>query len=412
MLLGGIMGVLSALLAVGERERITDSIWDTSRLLVTEGVLGPDEGCSGAPTGADSARDLPADDDEMMTPRIRGVIYDAGTVFARGQRPTRRRLDERVMRREVEVIRDELHATHVRVVASEPGRLDTVAAAVAEAGLGVWYSPAIFDYDPAETTRKTVAMAGHAEALRRHLGGQVTFVAGAEATLFVRGLVPGKRLTDRFARVKADPSLLRSGDLARYLTTLAAELRPVFGGPITYASLSFEQPDWRSFDVVGVDHYRDDRVKDRYLKMLEPHLATGLPVVVSEVGMRTYAGASASGALGFGITDTPSFVLHQLFGRLVRVRNKPGYVRDEAGQASELAETLSILEGSAVAGWFVASFSTPDTLYDNDPRFDRDMDGMSLVKGLPDGIESQRWPGERWEAKTAFDVVAGHYGNP
>ncbi|HTX01525.1 MAG TPA: hypothetical protein VMD59_22260 [Acidimicrobiales bacterium] len=347
-----------------------------------------------------------------MTARIRGVLYDAGTVFGRGQRPTRRHLDERVMRRELEVIRDELHATHVRVVASDPGRLGTVATGVAEAGLGLWYSPAVFDCDPVETTRRTVAMAGHAEALRRRHGGQVTFVAGSESTLFVRGLVPGRRLTDRFARIKADPSLLGSGDLARYLTALAAELRPVFGGPLTYASLSFEQPDWRSFDIVGVDHYRDDRVKDRYLEMLEPHLATGLPVVASEVGMRTYAGASASGALGFGITDITSFVLHQLFGRRVRVRNKPGYVRDEAGQAGELDETLSILEGSAVAGWFLASFSAPDTCYDDDPRSDRDMDGMSLVKGLPDGMESQRWPGERYDAKAAFDVVARHYAKP
>jgi hypothetical protein len=36
---------------------------------------------------------------------------------------------------------------------------------------------------------------------------------------------------------------------------------------------------------------------------------------------------------------------------------------------------------------------------------------MSLVKGLPDGIESQRWPGERYDAKSAFDVVADHYAN-
>jgi hypothetical protein len=72
-------------------------------------------------------------------------------------------------------------------------------------------------------------------------------------------------------------------------------------------------------------------------------------------------------------------VLHQLFGRLVRVRNKPGYVRDEAVQAGELDETLSVLEGSDVPGWFLASFSAPDTCYD---------------------------------AKPAFDVVAGHYASP
>lgn len=67
----------------------------------------------------------------------------------------------------------------------------------------------------------------------------------------------------------------------------------MFEGPFTYASLSFEQPDWQCFDIVGVDHYRDARVKNHYLQMLEPHLATGLPDVVTEVGMRTYAGASA-----------------------------------------------------------------------------------------------------------------------
>ena len=92
------------------------------------------------PTGAGRARDLAADDDdddEEGDSSDPGSDYDAGTVFGRGQRPTRRHLDERVMRRELDVIRDELHATHVRVVASDPARLDTVAAAVAEARLGL-----------------------------------------------------------------------------------------------------------------------------------------------------------------------------------------------------------------------------------------------------------------------------------
>ena len=174
-----------------------------------------------------------------------------------------------------------------------------------EAGLGLWYSPAVFDYDRAETTRRTVAMAGHAEALRRRMGGQVTFVGGSEATLFVRGLVPGKRLTDRFAAHQGRPVAAprrRPGPLPHRARCRTA---PRFRRALTYASLSFEQPDWRSFDIVGVDHYRDDRVRDRYLEMLEPHLATGLPVVVSEVG-RTYAGASASGALRFGSPTPPA----------------------------------------------------------------------------------------------------------
>lgn len=40
------------------------------------------------------------------------------------------------------------------------------------------------------------------------------------------------------------------------------------------------------------------------------------------------------------------------------------------------------------------------------------VDGMSLVKRLPHGMESQRWPGERYDAEAAFDIVAAHYGNP
>ena len=37
--------------------------------------------------------------------------------------------------------------------------------------------------------------------------------------------------------------------------------------------------------------------------MLEPHSATGRPVIVTEFGMRTYRDADTSGALGFGVTD-------------------------------------------------------------------------------------------------------------
>jgi hypothetical protein len=51
-------------------------------------------------------------------------------------------------------------------------------------------------------------------------------------------------------------------------------------------------------------------------------------------------------------------------------------------------------------------------LLHDDARYDRDMDSMSLVKGLPDGMSSQPWPAERYAAKAAFDVVAGDYANP
>ena len=81
-------------------------------------------------------------------------------------------------------------------------------------------------------------------------------------------------------------------------------VRAAFAGPLIYGSLTFEQVDWEPFDYVGVDHYREARTKDRYVEMLQPFLATGKPVIVTEFGMRTYRGAESSGALGFGVTDT------------------------------------------------------------------------------------------------------------
>jgi len=60
----------------------------------------------------------------------RGVHYDTGTVF-RGQGyaiSTRRRaLDMAVVRRELEIIRDDLHANAVRIVGSDVKRLTDVA---------------------------------------------------------------------------------------------------------------------------------------------------------------------------------------------------------------------------------------------------------------------------------------------
>ena len=89
-------------------------------------------------------------------------------------------------------------------------------------------------------------------------------------------------------------------------------MRKVFGSNVSHASLPFEAVDWSLFDLVGVGHYREAHIKDRYTDILRPLFAHGKPVVVTEFGMRTYRGADASGALGFGIIDNQSVFRHQL----------------------------------------------------------------------------------------------------
>jgi hypothetical protein len=349
-----------------------------------------------------------------------GVHYDTGTVFrgpgvagkALYAMSTRRKPpDTAVVRRELAIIRDDLHANAVRIVGSDVGRLTAVTEIALGLGLEVWFSPAFFEYSPDETAARLVAAAGEAAPLEAAHPGRVVFVAGGELTLFMPGILPGKGITGRLQGLKRDPSQLRNGKLDAYLAAVVSSLRAAFAGPLTYASLAFEQVDWGPFDYVGVDHYREARTKDRYIEKLEPFLATGKPVIVTEFGMRTFGGAESSGALGFGVADGKRAWLHTwpVIGRFVRPRLNGPYQRDEAMQARELADTLDELERAGVAGALLSTFATPEACTDDDPRYDLDMDSMSLVKALPGGRRGTVYPDMPWEPKEAFAAVARHF---
>lgn len=344
----------------------------------------------------------------------KGVHYDTGTTFrGPGYAISTRRadLDMSVVRRELEIIRDDLQANAVRVGGSDVARMTATTEAALGLGLEVWFSPAYFEYPPAETTSRLVAAARAVSALEEAHPGRVIFVTGFELTLFMPGLIPGQSIESRLAALKTDPSLLHNGSLDDYLAGLAAALRGAFAGPLIYASLTFEQVDWSPFDYVGVDHYREARTKDRYVEMLQPYLSTGQPVIVTEFGMRTFRGAESSGALGFGVIDTTRLYLHTrpVIGRFFRPRLNGIYERDEAMQARELAETLDDLERAGVAGALVSTFSTPQSFTNDDPRYDLDMDSMSLVKSLPGGRHGTAYPDMTWEPKESFSVVSRHF---
>ena len=349
--------------------------------------------------------------------RHRGVHYDTGTIFrGPGYSIATRRgsLDLSVVRRELQIIRDDLHANAVRVVGSHVDRLISVARLALDLGLEVWLSPSFFEYSASVTAARTVEAARAVAPLGAAYPGRVVIIVGAELTLFMKGLVAGRSVADRLENLRGDPSRLANGRLDEYLASLVPAVRAVFDGPLTYASLLFERVDWTPFDYVGVDHYRDVRTADRYLDVLEPLLATGRPVIVTEFGRRTFAGAESSGALGFGITDSIRLWLHTrpVVGRLVRSRVRAGYQRDEDVQARELDETLAALEQSGVAGALLSTFVTPEARTDDDPRYDLDMDSLSLVASLPTRHHGTAYPDMSWEPKKSFAVVARHFGAP
>lgn len=348
--------------------------------------------------------------------RRRGVIYDTGTVFSGpGYKiPTRPTLDVATAERELQIARDDLHCNTVRLGGSYPDRLVRVAGRALALGLEVWLSPALFGRPPGETLRHFVSAAEQAERLRQQHPDRVVLVMGAELTLMMRGIVPGRDFAERTREAIAR---VREGDggandrLGEFLGRASAAVRAVYRGPLTYASLIWEDVDWNRFDIIGVDHYRDSRTKDRYAAMLEPLLTRGKPVVVTEFGMRTYQGAaSGGGELGFGIFDLKSVFLHQLplVGRFIRERLNGDYVRDEAMQARELTETLAILNAAGVDGAFVAEFVTAGATTSGQPRYDLDMNAFSLVKTYHHG-KGATYPDMSWEPKQSFSAVADFY---
>jgi hypothetical protein len=192
-----------------------------------------------------------------------------------------------------------------------------------------------------------------------------------------------------------------------YLTRAAADVRRVYGGKITYASLIWEQVEWSLVDAVGVDHYWDERIKDRYTDMLNPLLATGNPVVVTEFGFRTYWGVDKAGAVGLGNADSKTLFLHQLplVGRFIRLRLKVVHERDEGLQARGLRTLLGLVDDAGECPTFV----TPVFPYNDNPLYDLDRDNFSLVKSYTGKRHDTTYPEMPWEPKEAFQVVADYY---
>src|SRR6476619_7546356 len=69
----------------------------------------------------------------------KGINFDTG--FLHKGTSTREPFDLVVVRREMQIIRDDLHCTAVRITGGDPDRLEIAARLAADAGLEVWFCP-------------------------------------------------------------------------------------------------------------------------------------------------------------------------------------------------------------------------------------------------------------------------------
>jgi hypothetical protein len=340
-----------------------------------------------------------------------GVLYDVGRVMGGNWRPD---YAPDVVRRELGIIRRDLHCNAVKPCGKDIGRLVVAAEAALRLGLEVWFCPELWNKRPDTTLAYVRSAAVAAERLRARHPDRVVFSVGTELTFFMQGIVPG-RTYNRRTRLPALRATVRAGahnaPLNAFLVRATAAVRPVFRGPITYASLPWEQVDWSLFDIVGIDHFWMERLSDRYLDTLHPLFRFGKPVVITEFGFRTFTGAEKMGAMGPWNVNFASLILHSLplAGRLVRPQVNVVRERNESLQARSLVNQLTLLESAGVDGAFVFQFVQPLNPYSDDPRHDLDTDSFSLVKSLAGGRHGTRYPDMTWEPKESFDAVAAYY---
>ena len=333
-----------------------------------------------------------------------GVNYDTGVVV--DGTSTRTAFDDRTVRRELEIIAGDLHANAVRVTGDQVDRLEVAARHASAAGLQVWFSPFLYDLGPDELVERLAACAERAEELRR-AGADLVLVLGGEISLFCSGFVPGEGLHGRLATM-TDPATWTTPDgraalgagLARAsdtLGTVAARARKVFGGPITYASGTWEEIDWEPFDVVSVDAYRDAQNAPRFADLVRSYRRFGKPVAVAEFGCCTYRGAADRGGAGWLVVDERQQTI------------TADLVRDETEPERYFQDLLDLFdrEGVAAAFWFTfAGYELPHR--PADPRRDLDLASYGLVAVLESG-HGTRYPDMTWEPKRLFDTLATRY---
>jgi hypothetical protein len=336
--------------------------------------------------------------------RVYGINYDIG--FSSGGTTTHEPFDPDIVRREMQIISEDLHCDALRITGADPDRLETAARHAAEVGLEVWYSPFTNGLTSDELMELLADGAERAERLRQE-GASVVFLTGSEISLFNSGFVSGDSHVDRL-RALTDPAR-RTATLpdarARvnaFLARAVTEVRERFGGPVSYASLPFEGVDWTSFDVIATDAgYRDAATAAGLRDGLRAQTSQGKPFAVTEFGCAPYRGAANHGARSSEIVE------YDEHARPVRLT--ASVVRDEEEQARYVRELLKIYDEEGADAAFVYTFARWDLPTSSDPERDFDIASFGIVKVLEQGRTGMTYPGLPWEPKAAFHALA-EYG--
>lgn len=338
--------------------------------------------------------------------RIKGINYDTG--FLSAGTTTREPFDPKVVKREMQIIHDDLHCDAVRVTGGYPERLEIAGTHAADAGLEVWFCPFTNNLAEEELLELLADCAERAERLRQR-GAEVVLLTGSELSVMTAGILPGDTLVDRMVLL-AQPQRLRPlipeirARMNELLGKAVEVVRARFRGKISYASVPLDRVDWGPFDIISTDAgYRTAQAATRFRDDIRAFVAQGRllgkPVAITEFGCASFGGASDLAGRG-------DIVEWDDGARPVRFKGE--YARDEDEQARYLKELLDVFEAEGVDNVFVYTFARYDLAYRGASHEDFDIASAGIVKVI-EGGRGQRYHDMPWEPKAAFTALAEYY---
>jgi hypothetical protein len=322
----------------------------------------------------------------------KGINYDTGFEPFGPANSSRKTFDTKVVSREMQIIADDLHCTHVRITGSDPDRIAIAALLAIEAGISVWFSPFPSNLTADELVSYFIACARRAEEIRK-VSADTVFVMGCELSIFNSGFLPGNHLLERtqaFAEFdKWQPAM--DENLRDFFTKAVPEVRQHFNGSLSYAAGEWEEIDWLLFDIVSVDLYRAKHNEAYYEQQLKNYMVHNKPVAITEFGCCALRGASD---LGGNATFT---VLAIQEGALVV---NEGWQYSDEEQVSYLKELFSVFRAIGVMTAFWFTFADYEKLYSEDARHNLDMASYGMVKMLVH--PGKTYPDMQWEPRKVF----------
>ncbi len=342
----------------------------------------------------------------------RGIVYDVGLQYNPGEYSVET-FNPAVVKYDIGTIANILRANAIRIEGEDIERLVAASEIAAEAGLKVFFNPWWMNADSIQVIPYMEKAAKAAEQLRAK-GYDITFVTGCEYSIFNNGIIPGNSVNERLqsmmelgALQSNNPELFNStvaemvNNLNSVLRNIVGKVRDNFMGDVTYAAGTWEPVDWRLFDAVGIDYYRDTQSEEQYIAGIKEYLKYGKPVWVMEVGCCAFEGAAALGAKGFSVCQGVD-------------KNGDGIYaggsapkRSEKEQADYDEKQIRLLKDSGIEGLFIFEFSFPIAPY-REQGLDSDLTAYPIVKSFPkDDPRSLQMP--PWEPKEAFYRVGQVY---